>query len=97
MLHNSSHIALLNKWVDGMGLNGGKDDLGFMFIYELMTGSIQFKIIDSDSTYQLGCLLLRLLPAKEHQEQGLLISILRVLSKNQALATHPSILVNKLA
>jgi hypothetical protein len=42
----------VNKWLDnGLGLHGGKDDLGFLFLYELMTGSLNLQLAGTDDPY----------------------------------------------
>ena len=58
-------IGAINRWIDhGLALTGGKDGLGFLFFYELMSGSLSLKILSSDSPYILGALLLRMLPPR---------------------------------
>ena len=53
-------MALVNRWIDnGFSLRGGKDDLGFLFFLEIMTGTLNIKIHAGDNPYQLGTLLLR--------------------------------------
>lgn len=38
-------VSALSKWLDrGLALTGGKDGLGFLFFYELMTGSLTLKV-----------------------------------------------------
>ena len=46
----------------GALLAGGADDLGFLFLYELMTGSLDVRLLPDDSPYSWGCVLLRMLP-----------------------------------
>jgi hypothetical protein len=49
----------LHQWMDnGLKLGGGKDNLGFMFVYELMTNTLSVKILPDDSTYALGNLIM---------------------------------------
>ena len=92
-----STVIALNQWItNGLKLRGGKDDLGFMFMYEMMTGkgerALNVRIMQGDSNYNLACLMLRLLPPKDHQKKhDILMSILRVLARNQALSADPSI------
>jgi len=92
-------INALNKWIEnGFNLSGGKDELGFLFFYELMTSSLPIKILPSDDPHLLGSMLIRFLPAKEHQEQNLLLSILRILALNPAVARNfsvPKVQANK--
>lgn len=85
-------VGQLHRWLEnGLRLSGGKDDLGFLFLYELMTGTLQFTVVGGDNPYYLGCLLLRLLAPKDYQETSLMMSILRVLARNPTLAADPSI------
>jgi hypothetical protein len=45
----------VHMWMDsGFKLGGGSDNLGFLFAYELMTGTLQIKILNEDSTYGLA-------------------------------------------
>ena len=80
-------IGALDKWLDhGLELSGGKDSLGFLFLYELLTNSLNVRILPSDSPYILGALLVRTLPPHEHRKRNPMMSILRVLSYNPHLA-----------
>ena len=45
-----------------MRLRGGKDSLGFLFLYELMTNKAMLKILPNDDPYNWGCVLLRMMP-----------------------------------
>lgn len=45
-------MRVYNK--QGMRLRGGKHSLGFLFLYELMTGSLNIKILPHDSPFTLG-------------------------------------------
>lgn len=85
----------LHRWLEsGLRLKGGKDDLGFLFIYELMTGTCKVKLCEGDSGYELGCLMLRLLDVQSDyiasHNQNIMMSILRVLALNPSLAADPS-------
>ena len=46
----------------GIELKGGKDALGFLFLYELITGTLKFEVCRGDSPYLLACYLVALLP-----------------------------------
>ena len=85
----------VHRWLEGGGfrLKGGKDDLGFLFLYELMTGTVKVKIMDHDNGYELARLLLRLLPPETDyaSSPNMLLSILRVLALNPTLVLDPSI------
>jgi hypothetical protein len=78
----------LHRWIGrGLKLHGGKDNLGFLFFYELLNGTIAFKILQNDSTHMLANVLLRLLP-EEDTFDCMLLSILRVLAENPELAAR---------
>ena len=95
MSYNRPHDAMgaeavgnLDQWLEhGLDLGGGKDSLGFLFLYELMTASLNMRILPADSPYILGALLVRSLPPSDHRRRGPLMSILRVLSYNPHLAS----------
>ena len=74
----------------GAGSVLGGSGLGFLFFYELFTGSITFKILDSDSCHQLSSSLLRTLP-EEDSRPSMLMSVLRILDGHPALSTAPAI------
>ena len=77
-----------SRWVGhGLSLSGGKDELGFLFFYELMTGSLSVRLLPADSPFVLGTLLIRLLPPKDFKRKDELMSILRMLSYNPHLAS----------
>jgi hypothetical protein len=85
-------VGQIHRWLEnGLRLGGGKDDLGFLFLYELMTGTLQFTVVGGDNPYYLGCILLRFLAPKDYTDTSLTASILRVLARNPALAVDPSI------
>jgi hypothetical protein len=55
-------------------------------IFDLTT-----EVVNGDSAFILGCLLVRLLSPLDHQTQDLMMSVLRVLSGNPDLARDPAI------
>ena len=84
-------VQQINRWLDnGLRLRGGKDDLGFLFYYELMTKTLSIKVLDEDNTYYLATSMIRLLPDAD-MTPSIMLSILRVLSRNPALITDPNI------
>ena len=52
-------LKILNDWL-GQGMGISSDHRGFWLMYELMTGTLNFKILSDDSSYTLGALLTRL-------------------------------------
>ena len=82
-----SAVTHIHKWLDGgLSLSGGKHSLGFLFLYELMTGSLSLRILPTDSPHALGSLLLRALPQKEMRPKDQLLGILRLLAHHPAVA-----------
>ena len=55
---------------DSLELSGGRDALGFLFLYELMTASLNVRILPADSPYVLGALLVRLMPSRDHRKRN---------------------------
>ena len=84
-------VQQINRWLDnGLRLRGGKDDLGFLFFYELMTKTVSIKILDDDNTYYLASSMVRLLPDQD-LSPSIMLSILRVLSRNPVLVADTNI------
>ena len=80
-------LVALDKWLShGLELRGGRDEKGFLFLYELMRGDLVFKILSNDSGHALGAILMRMLPPSETQKAGFLMSVLRCLMHNPQIA-----------
>ena len=68
--------------------------LGFLFLYEMLTGSLQFSLFGrddrqrADEQRKLARLLLRMLPAGDACQKGAAISILRTLAANPGIDVH---------
>jgi hypothetical protein len=69
-----------------VSVRGTGGTVGFVFLYELMTGTLALRVLNDDSCYNWGCLLLRLLPPKKFQKLQTMTSLLRVLTYNPNLA-----------
>ena len=81
---------LMRKWTSKAGrmrLRGGKDELGFLFLYELMTEQISLRMLPGDSSFNWGALLLRFLPKEDTGKADVLSSILRAMAYNRNLAS----------
>ena len=74
----------LRYWLrKGMRLTTGGQSLGFLFLYELMTCKVQFRLLSADNTYNWGSILLRMLPTKDTvRSKSVFNSILRILAFN---------------
>jgi len=68
-------------------LRGGSDNLGFLFMYELMTDQILLKVLPGDSSFNWGAILLRHLPREDTETADVLSSILRAMANNPNLAS----------
>ena len=79
-LAGGAAIELLDKHMRKSGFRL-TDKLGFLFFYELLTGTLPLKICDTDSSHTLAKVLLRMLPAQD-RGPGLLLSVLRILADN---------------
>eukprot|EP01047_Picozoa_sp_COSAG01_P053819 COSAG01_NODE_5810_length_4020_cov_2.216526_2_plen_1030_part_00 len=91
-------MAKLNKWIEhGVRMKGGKDPLGFVFLYELMTNTLNLRIRPSDSTHSLAMLLMRLMPPQDTQKEDTLMSALRVMADNPYICLKMPKYVNKRA
>ena len=60
--------------------------LGFPFFYELLTRSIDIRILEDDDPHILGALMLQMLPEREATTDTLLTSILRAIAFNPHVA-----------
>lgn len=83
---------------DSLNLNSSR---GFIFLYELFTGSLDVSILARDAarvktasssgppppSHDIACVLMRLLPTNECYRKGLLMSILRALASNPSVCT----------
>lgn len=64
---------------------------GFPLLYDLLTGTVAFKLHPSDKTHNWGRMLFRLLPSSDFRTLSAEMSTLRILAENPPVATHPSI------
>jgi hypothetical protein len=84
-------VRQMNKWYqNGLRLKGGKDDLGFLFVWELLTGTVQCKLQPGDNTFYLGCLIMRLFPQEETASTSLLMSLLKTTARNMSVVSDPA-------
>jgi hypothetical protein len=79
-------IKTMNQWlIDGMRLKGGPMSLGFLFLFELMTNVVKITVLPGDSPFELGALLLRMLPAKDYTRKSQIASLLRLMASHRHL------------
>ena len=73
------------------GIEMASSRYGFPLIYDLMTGTVNFKVHPNDSPYNWGRMLFRLLPSSDYKTESAEISALKILAESSAIAQHPSI------
>lgn len=73
------------------GIEVSSSRYGFPLIYDLLTGTVAFKLHPNDRTHNWGRLLFRHLPPADFMTRSSEMSILRILSENPAVAMHPHI------
>ena len=82
----------LETWLGhGLELRGGRDDKGFLFLYELMCGHVLFRLLNDDKGHTLGTFLLRMMPPADTQKEGVLMSTLRLLAQPAARAADAQV------
>ena len=74
-------LKLATEWTNS-GIRLDSDGKGFWLIYELLNGSLNFKLLVDDSPYALGALLLRLTTNHDHD----LLPLLRLMETERELA-----------
>lgn len=73
------------------GVEMANSRFGFPLLYDLMTGTVKFKIHPSDRPHNWGRMLFRLLPPSDFKTLSAEMSILRILAENPPIAGHPSL------
>jgi hypothetical protein len=64
---------------------------GFPLLYDLLTGTVKFKVHPTDTPHNWGRILFRLLPPSDFKVLSCEMSILRILAENPPLANHPKL------
>jgi len=73
------------------GIEVTSSRFGFPLMYDLLTGTVKFKIHPSDRPHNWGRMLFRLIPPSDFKTLSAEMSILRILAENPPVAGHPSI------
>ena len=60
-------------------------------MYDLLVGTVAFKLHPNDKTHNWGRILVRLVPPSDFKRKSAEMSVLRILSENPAVAQHPHI------
>ena len=79
-------LKLATEWTNS-GIRLDSDGKGFWLIYELLNGSLNFKLLVDDSPDALGALLLRLTTNHDHD----LLPLLRLMETERELAVASSV------
>eukprot|EP00808_Paulinella_micropora_P020702 g53334.t1 len=80
-------VTYLNQVCDkGITLHGTAEGLGFLFLYELLTGGLSLSVLPGDQPHRLVELLCRSLPYSDRQSKSVFMSTLRVLVRNPVFA-----------
>jgi len=84
-VNGAQALALIGKWIDNekFNLDG---NLGFPLFFELLTGTLPMRILPGDTPHRWGNVLLRFVPTEQSMKRGTLMSTLRMLASNPALA-----------
>ena len=77
-------LKQLTDWL-ATGISLGSDHRGFWLMYEMMTGTLNFKLLQDDSPYVLGALLTRLAARAGAEE---LAPLLRLLEREREVAAE---------
>jgi hypothetical protein len=75
--------------MSGIVISSGQ--YGFPLIYDLLLGTVPFKVHPNDKPHNWGRLLLRLLPPSDFTYKSAEMSALRILAENPNIASHPNI------
>lgn len=73
------------------GVEISSSRFGFPLLYDLLSGTVAFKLHPSDKTHNWGRMLFRLLPPTDFKAASAEMSVLRILAENPAIAGHPSL------
>lgn len=64
---------------------------GFPLLYDLLTGTVKFKVHPNDRPFNWGRMLFRLIPPSDFKTMSAEMSILRILAENPPVASHPNL------
>lgn len=73
------------------GIVVSSSQYGFPLLYDLLLGTVAFKLHPNDKPHNWGRFLLRLLPSSDFLHKSAEMSALRLLAENPSVASHPNI------
>lgn len=81
-------LEFINNAVSS-GVEMTSSRFGFPLLYDLLTGTVSFKLHPSDRPHNWGRILFRLLPPSDFKTLSAEMSTLRILAENPPVAGHP--------
>jgi hypothetical protein len=78
-----------NAIISGVDVTSSR--YGFPLLYDLLTGTVKFKLHPNDKPHNWGRMLFRLIPSSNYKTLSAEMSILRILAENPPVASHPGI------
>lgn len=75
--------------MSGITLSSG--NYGFPLLYDLMVGTVPFKLHPGNRSHNSGRILFRLIPPSDYSVKSAEMSALRILAENPNIACHPNI------
>ena len=83
-------LEFINSAIDH-GVEITSASYGFPLMYDLLVGTVAFKLHPNDKTHNWGRVLVRLVPPSDFKRKSAEMSVLRILSENPTVAQHPHI------
>ena len=82
-VRGAAAMTLMEPWAEDPSKMSMSGSLGFLFYYELLTGSLQLPIVGSDDSHAQANTLLRIVP---ESKDTVLMRVLRILARDKELA-----------
>ena len=82
ILGNDAVLKINEIMGSGLRLSGANFSLGFLFLYELMTGTMDVRVLTQDAPSVLARFLLRTIPRKDSHTPSVMMSVLRIVACN---------------
>lgn len=83
-------LEFINSALDH-GVEVTSASYGFPLMYDLLVGTVAFKLHPNDKTHNWGRMLVRVVPPTDFKRKSSEMSALRILSENPSVAQHPHI------
>jgi hypothetical protein len=83
-------LEFINAAIDH-GIEVTSASYGFPLMYDLLVGTVQFKLHPNDKVHNWGRILVRMVPPSDFKRKSAEMSALRILSENPSVAQHPHI------